>query len=250
MILQSLKILTSTPAIPGFSLREEFLPDYGNMSFDLGDRQSVLANRGTFLQQIGLDPIHLTLVHQEHGTTIHRVRFEQRGRGALSLEGVRPSDGLMTDEPGVPLGILAADCCCLLMADVGGRAVGAFHAGWRGTHAGMAQKAVETFRTDFDVPPSDLRVWISPCISAKNYEVGQEVWEKFEKDWGKDCLLEDPLRVDLPGLNRQQLVEAGIDQDAIEMPNVCTMESERFFSHRRGDEPKGRMLGVIALPLG
>jgi YfiH family protein len=157
------------------------------------------------------------------------------------------ADGLVTSVPECPIGVLVADCCCLLAADVEGRAVGAFHAGWRGTLAGMAIESVRSFGREFSIKPEDLRFWIGPAISGEYYETSREIWEKFLQGWEGICLLDDPPRVDLPGLNREQLVRAGVPREGIEVSEVCTYSNPQCFSHRRGDKPPGRMLGCIAV---
>jgi YfiH family protein len=148
------------------------------------------------------------------------------------------------------VGVLVADCCCLLMADVHGLAVAAVHAGWRGSLDGIACRAVRMLQRERGIAPRDLRVWISPAISGKNYTVSQELWERFHRDWGDGpgFLLQEPYRIDLPKLNACQLLKCGVPVEGIEDAGLCTLISETCFSHRRGDSPQGRMLGMIALP--
>ncbi|MCG3197567.1 MAG: polyphenol oxidase family protein [Candidatus Omnitrophica bacterium] len=238
-----------TPARAAFSERDPDLPGMGNASLAFGSKEEALCVRAGILSQIGLDLEALVLAEQVHGDVIHRARFGDRGRGSLSqADRLPPGDGLVTDVPGLAVGVLVADCCCILVADRGGRAVGAFHSGWRGTVAGIAARAVETFEREFKILPDELMAWISPAISVRNYTVGAEVWNAVRERWGTDRLREDPLRVDLAGLCRDQMVQAGLPAAAIEVCDGCTLESPRWFSHRRGDLPEGRMLGVIALP--
>jgi len=217
------------------------------MSLRFGDAGETITNREEFLRRLGLDFRKLTLTTQEHGTRVVTVTEEHCGRGASDAGDALPSaDGLITDVPGCPVGILVADCCCILMADKAGRVVGAFHAGWRGTLGGMAGNAVKNFQDEFSVPAGDLLAWFGPAICGRCFEVGPEVWRKFRETWGGECLLEQPYRVDLPALNRKQLIAAGMKEESVETVDICSLESETCFSHRRGDDPEGRMLGVIA----
>ncbi len=238
-----------TPARAAFSERDPSLPGMGNASLAYGSTEEVVEVRSRVLTEIGLGLEALVLAEQVHGDAIRRARAEDRGRGAFSqTDRLPPADGLVTDVPGLAVGILVADCCCILMADIQGRAVGAIHSGWRGTAAGIARRAVEVFLSEFAIPPAELVAWISPAISVRNYRVGEEVWNAVREKWGDEHLRKDPLRVDLSGLCREQMVAAGMRADAIAVSGICTLESPSCFSHRRGDRPEGRMLGVIALP--
>ena len=232
-----------------FTLRDPAKPGFGNTSFSFGVATDVLANRAEALRAMNQDPAHLVLASQCHGTQIHCVTEADRGRGALDDAGrLLDGDGLVTDVHGLPIAVQVADCCCLLIADRGGRAVGAFHAGWRGTYEAMALRAVMSFEKEFGIPAKDLSAWVSPAISGENYQVDEELWSKFKGKWGGDSLLAFPYRIDLPGLNRKQLIETGVPSKNIECSEVCTFNSQYCFSHRRGDSPQGRMLGVIARP--
>jgi YfiH family protein len=246
MIHRAARVLTlSGQRIPhGVSARNTDWPENGNMSFTTCESpQAASANRARFVRDLGLDPAKLQTGKQVHGTDIHLV--EVPGDDPCEPGEV---DGLLTDQPGVPIGILVADCCCLLMADVEGKAVGAFHAGWRGVDGGMARKAVEAFRSEYGIPADRLQVWIGPAISGESYEVSKDLWLHFKETWGEDQLLTDPYRIDLKALNHRQLLESGVLEPQIEISPLCTLRSLDCFSHRRGEALNGRMMGVIALP--
>lgn len=247
MRLVKSKLLAEIPGIiHGFTTRRTDLPDFGNVSPFQGDPQAAIANRAVFMREIGVQPEHLTLAFQDHGTHIHPVGTADRGAGALERATSLPSaDGLVTDEPDLPLGVMTADCACILMADRKGRAVGALHAGWRGVFENMPGHGVQKFRDLFGIGTEDLVAWIGPTISGEVFEVGEEVWWPFEDRWGEEFLLRDPLRVDLPGLIRRQLETAGLSTERIENCGLCTFRNTNLFSHRRGETPNGRMMGVI-----
>lgn len=176
-------------------------------------------------------------------------RLAQRPEGrALERAGSLPSaDGLMTDEPDLPLGVMTADCACILMADRKGRAVGAIHAGWRGVFEDMPMHGVQKVRDLFGIGTEDLVAWIGPTISGEVFEVGEEVWAAFGERWGREFLLRNPYRVDLPMLIRRQLETAGLLPERIECCGLCTFRNPNLFSHRRRETPNGRMMGVIML---
>ena len=231
----------------GMTTRDESLPDKGNVSLVHADPSSALHNRKIFAAEIGVSSSDLTFSFQEHGTTIRKVVSADRGAGALMAEDSLPAaDGLITTEPNLPLAIMVADCACLLVSDREGQAVGAFHAGWRGTLENMPGKLVSSFQQDFNVAAHDLVVWITPLICRDCFEVGEEVWELFRERWGTRFVRTQPLRIDLPGLLFHQTIDAGVSRDRVEMAGLCTLEETSLFSHRRGETPNGRMMGVIA----
>jgi len=247
MILQSRRVLPSTGVPHGFSLRDPALRDEGNVSLRFGEPEAVFGNRARFLAEIGLDSQRIALARQVHGSEIFRIGDSNEVPDDMRDPKALPrADGLVTGVASVPVGVLVADCCCLLMASSDGRAVGAFHAGWRGTFEGLAAKAVEAFREEFSMPANRLRVWIGPAICGECYETGEDLWTQFRERWGEDWVLSNPYRVDLRGLNRSQLIQAGVPSEAIELSGLCTLESSLCFSHRRRDRPEGRMVGAIA----
>ena len=188
-------------------------------------------------------------------------------------------DGMLTRRPGRLLAIRTADCCPILIADVRRRAVAAVHAGWRGTLARIAEKAVGEMRRQFGSEPADLRAALGPSIRACCYEVGDEIREHFRSSFSyADELFqpaaEDPvgsrypmlfltgsppghpgdprwnpvprLRFDLAQALVRQLASAGIPTAAVEVLPYCTAcRRDWFYSHRRGDG--GRLLSAIGV---
>lgn len=247
-ILRSVLLQQGIPVPHAFTLRDTSLPGLGNASLLMGDRSDTILTRRSILHELDLPLERLTLAHQEHSNRILCVDQCHAGHGSLDHHDcLGPADGLLTAAGGVAVGVLVADCCCLLMADLEGKVVGAIHAGWRGTHAGIAACAVKAFQSAFGISPGRLRVWISPSITEKNYQVSEDVWSLVRDQWGEgDYLHSDPFRIDLPLLNREQLLREGVPPEQIEISGICTYDSMQCFSHRRGDHPQGRMLGAIS----
>ncbi len=145
-----------------------------------------------------------------------------------------PGDALLENVPGAVVAVRTADCVPLLLVDERLRAVAAVHAGWRGTVARIAERAVEAMRERFGSQPSDLHAAIGPAIGPCCYEVGPEVAARFG---GRG---RGP--VDLPAANRRQLIEAGVTPARIYASNLCAMcLPEDFHSFRRDGEAAGRM---------
>ncbi|MBV8207750.1 MAG: peptidoglycan editing factor PgeF [Acidobacteria bacterium] len=207
-------------------------------------------------------------LRQVHSDTIHVVNEQT----ASQLTG----DGLITAVAGLALKIRTADCVPLLIAASDGRAVGAFHAGWRGTLARIAEKAVGAFRQRLDIAPEELVAAIGPCIHSCCYEVSAEMRDHFSSqfDYGNALFTEvfssDPVRekyplmfmnmrapghgeqpskphLDLVEANRRQLVSAGVPEGAIDISPLCTScRTDLLFSYRAEKGTTGRLVTQIA----
>ena len=254
----------------------------GNLDLNLGftdsdDRETVAANRGLFVAAAseGKQILGLVTLRQIHSSLIRRVSAKDIRDNGMSA--VLKGDGLMTDEPGVLLGIQTADCIPVLVADRKQRAVAAFHAGWRGTLARIVENGVGRMRLEFGSRPEDLIASIGPGIGQCCYSIGEEVREQFESQflYASDLFREvydsDPVRqkypmlfltarapghsdigpsmhLDLAEANRRQLLAAGLRKGAIFLTGQCTgCRTDRFFSHRTERGFTGRMMSVIGV---
>jgi YfiH family protein len=260
--------------VHAFSTRED-----GNLGFTKGTtRAAVLRNRARFLQRL-LDRKRkapelarrggLVTLRQLHSDLIHRVD----GPPKAALQG----DGLITDVPGLLLSIQTADCLPIFLVDPKHRAVGALHAGWRGTLARIAEKGVGLMWQHFGSRARDLVAAIGPGIHACCYEVGREVRERFESQFAYAGELfpevqdSDPVRekypllfltarapghsqlpprifLDLVKANVRQLKDAGLRPGNIHASPLCTAcRPDLLFSHRAEGGKTGRMLGVVGI---
>ncbi len=149
-------------------------------------------------------------------------------------------DALLENTPGSVVAVKTADCIPLLLVDDANRAVAAVHAGWRGTVAQIAQRAVDAMRSRFGTQPEHLHVAIGPGIGNCCFEVGPEVAEQFGRV-GR-------VHIDLAEENRRQLLEAGVTPARIYASNLCTMcGAGEFHSFRRDRERAGRMYSFVGL---
>jgi polyphenol oxidase len=194
------------------------------------DRDAVLASRQAFARTLGLDGVPLTMIGSVHGADVARVD-EPR-------ESVDDVDALVTDQAGVAIFATYADCYPIVLWDPEKHAAGLVHAGWRGTHAGVARAAITFMREEFGC--RFIRAGIGPGICGRCYEVGEEVAARFDARFvnpgpgGKWML-------DLAAANRTQLEDAGAR--AVYDIGMCTKESYLFPSHRR--HPDGTRFGAI-----
>lgn len=249
-----------------------------NLGFTASDsRENVIENRRLLLKRLNegykkKSLPSLVTMHQIHSGVVHRVGHSDSAEQAL-LKG----DGMMTDEPGVLLGIQTADCIPVLVADRKRKAVAAFHAGWRGTLKRIVESGVGRMRLEFGSKAEDLVAAIGPGIGACCYAVGEEVLHEFVSQF---CYAEDLFRqvsdsdlirekypllfltarapghsnlgprlhLDLIEANRRQLLDAGLKAGSISIVGACTnCFPERFFSYRASQGFTGRMLSVIGV---
>jgi polyphenol oxidase len=214
-----------------FSTREGGVSEGRYASLNLGlltadEPENVEENRRRLCAEIDADPDRLALNRQVHGTTVRRaVAGDRRER----------ADGLWTDEPGVAMLAMTADCVPIALArrETGARsALAILHVGWRGLADGVIASGVE-------VLDGRAAAAIGPAIGPCCYEVGPEVAGRFDAD------LLTGRKLDLWAAAERALRAAGVEE--IERTDVCTAcNPELFFSHRRDDGLTGRQ-GVIGL---
>ena len=236
----------------------------------MDDRETVAQNRRLLAEAITGDAATpLVALRQIHSNL---VVLADAGR-----ELPRKADGLMTDVPGLLIGIQTADCIPILVADRKRRAVAAFHAGWRGTVKRIVESGIGRMRLAFGSRPEDLTAAIGPGIGPCCYAVGEEVLSEFESQfsYARELFHEvydsDPIRTRYPMLfltqrapghsdigpslhlnlaeaNRRQLLAAGLKPRAIHFVGGCTScRPEMFFSHRASEGRTGRMMSVIGI---
>ena len=225
----------------------------GQTEQDGGVSQSLVReNRRRFLEGLGLRDWPLHLIRQVHSATVEIVT-----EPGVSPGGPFPiADAVATRLPGILLGVQAADCLPLLLADPVTGAVAAIHAGWRGTVGLIVARTLEAMQRSFGSSPSDVLVALGPAIGPCCFEVGPEVVARFEAidPLTHTHLLSVPTpdgksRLDLNLANLHQLLQAGIREDHVYDCKYCTVcHNDLFFSYRfeRGAErPVGRHLAVI-----
>ena len=269
---------TSLSKIPwlvhGFSTRSGgFSRAYGGHALNLGFTQdskaSVERNRVAFSREVTSGSWPLVTLRQVHSDAIRFVEAPSK----LQFVG----DGLITSTPGLLMAIQTADCLPIILADPKRRAVGVFHAGWRGTVKRIVEKGVGEMRRRFGTRPRDLKAAIGPGIHACCYQVGKEVREHFESQFAyaerlfREVEERDPVRekypmlfltarppghsdlpkkifLDLVEANRQQLLAAGVPAKSIEASPLCTScNTDLLFSYRAEKGQTGRMMGAVGI---
>ena len=161
-------------------------------------------------------------------------------------------DGLITEAVGLALVGRSADCPLVLVADSGGRAVGMFHAGWRGATAGMAMEFIRRFVGYFDSDPAGLLACICPSVGLCCYEVGQDVQDSAVAGLGAQAVKffayrKGKLHFDMQACICDQLLRVGLARHNVHVAGVCTIcHDDLFCSYRRQGAGAGRFQAAIA----
>jgi polyphenol oxidase len=265
--------LTNLPwLLHGFSTKPGGISDLNgekllNLSFtDWDTRENVLENRRRFQSALGAGDLQLIPLKQIHSDVIHLIN-------AVPGEPCK-GDASITNRPGFLLAVQTADCVPILLVDPKKRAIAAIHAGWRGTLARIATKAIGQMQMHFATNPADLLAAIGPSIGPCCYEVGTEVATQFfsqfpdAPDWFDEFRTGDEpnpiqwlnrmppghqpppknVRLDLKKANRAQLLAAGLRPQNIFVSDLCTAcRPDLLFSYRKQGPQSGRLLSVIGL---
>lgn len=199
-----------------------------------------------FLRELGLADCQIVWPQQVHKDTIAVI--SQRGEEPLRI---LETDGMVTDQPGVLLTTVHADCLPVYFYDPVRRVVGLVHAGWRGTDLGIAPKAVRVMR-EFGTEPQNVQVFIGPGICGDCFEVGPEVYEQFAEHWDfiGACAVRrgEKFYMDLKEINKRQLLEAGVPREQIQITEHCTYHEPKLFcSYRREGGTYWRMGAGICM---
>jgi len=225
---------------------------YATMNLGLNltdDHEHVKENYRIICRTLGITEDSIVFSNQIHGANVRLVTREDCG--ALYEGSEHESDALITCDEGVALTVFVGDCVPILLHDPVRRAVGAIHAGWRGTAKDISGATVRKMVTEFDCSPADIRAAIGPSISKCCYETDRDVAAAM-----KDQLQEDAdtcvtyrnkkYMVDLKESNRLQLHRAGVNE--IMISDECTFcLSEKYWSHRITKGRRGSQAGIIII---
>lgn len=215
-----------------------------NLAYHVGDDPEAVSENRWRLQQAlqTIAPCDVPQwLEQVHGNTVVKAASDAERREHWAPA----ADAAWTDQAGVPVAVMTADCLPVLFCDRAGRHVAAAHAGWRGLEAGI----LEATMVALPAPVSELLAWIGPAIGPDAFEVGPEVRTAFlDRDPGAaDCFRPshrpEHFLADLPSLARRRLQAAGLQ--AIYGGDQCTVQDGRqFYSYRR-DGRTGRLATLI-----
>lgn len=260
MPLDERVMLKSSPLSQAAGIRHAFFTREGGVSSGIyaglngglgsdDNPAQVIENRRRMAESIGVAPDHFLSVFQVHSPDVAVVTAPWNGTS-------RPkADAMVTQTPGLSLGITAADCGPILLADPKAQVIGAAHAGWKGALTGVLEKTIDAMAA-LGAHRDDIIAALGPMIRQRNYEVGMEFVARFQQADADNALFfapaprADHAMFDLAGYIRARLERAGIG--TIDDLDLCTYADERrFYSYRRSvhrNEPDyGRHVHAIVL---
>jgi YfiH family protein len=248
MMLEAADLRATGAVRHGFFTREGGVSSGAFASLNCGysggdDPVLVERNRARALALLSLSANSLTTVRQVHGARVMVARTPRPGRPDHA------ADALVSDRPGVTLGVLSADCAPVLLADPAAGVIGAAHAGWRGALGGVVEATVEAM-IGLGAQPARIRAAIGPCIAQPSYEVGPDLHGAVlaeapdSADLFEPVPASDRLLFDLAGYVRRRLARAGVGRAETLAHDTCA-DAARFFSARRTRREDGARFGLL-----
>lgn len=251
----SLEYLTAE----GISVPHAFTTRFGGVSTDYlsslnlapsrgDDPENVVKNYTILGDALGFDPHNAVLARQVHSDIVYVAGVQDRGAGLFAPK-LPECDALITDVAGLALVVFSADCTPILVWDSVTGAVGAAHAGWRGTVSGIGARMVEAMEEHYGSRPENIRAAVGPNIGFCHFETDADVPQALRDAYG--AAMDPYIRrrgekylVDLKAVNAWVLEQAGVRQ--VECSTACTVcESDRYWSHRVTKGHRGSQGAVI-----
>ncbi len=235
----------------------------GKESFEDETAQSIENVRENYRRMgiaAGFVPDSLVFSFQTHTANIRKVTLEDRGKGFERERDYKDVDGLMTNVPGLTLTIFSADCVPLFLADPVHRVIAASHSGWRGTVCDIGGETVRSMQRSYGTRPEDIIACIGPSICQDCYEVSGDVIERFRRAYAESTWpalfyekktggTEKKYQLNLQEACRQNFLAAGVKEENISLPDLCTRCNSSFlYSHRAAGSPDhGLLAGFIQI---
>lgn len=212
-----------------------------NMGLHTDDDKKTVANNKTLLAtEIGISPSKFVYANQVHDNHVKLIDEKQAGKGFFEYEdSVKATDAFICRTPEICPTLLFADCCPVLLYDKVLNVTAVIHAGWRSTVKKIVSQTIERMKLTFNSQPKNIIAGIGPCISTKNYEIGNQVVDAVLDAFGtaagylKQNSKTKRYHFDLIYANRKQLLENGVLPKNIEVSEYCTYaDSDWFYSAR------------------
>lgn len=242
-------------ATAGFTTRHEGVsrPPYNSLNLGMNTDDAphnVEGNRSILARTFNIQQERLVTVRQNHGSDI--LAIDENNSDYSHFASIE-ADAIITNQPGVMLGITVADCVPILLYDPAKKVVAAVHAGWKGTSSRIVEQTIKGMTELFKTRPGEIRACIGPCIGPCCYEVDQPVRDRFAHSRAEWELCAKPSgegkwKLDMSQANRLQLIAAGVAEERIQSSDLCVCcHKELFFSYRRDGGETGRQIGFIML---
>jgi len=211
-----------------------------NLSWHTNDTdENVEENRRRFFQNLNISPQEVAGSFQVHKDAVLKVGQAGQYKGY---------DALITDRPNIFLTITVADCVPILIFDAEQNAVGAAHAGWKGSVAEIGRKTLQAMQRHYGARPESCFVFIGASIDYDSFEVDNDVAQHFSSAFKKWDENRGKFFVDLKKFNRVLMEKAGVPPQQIEVSPFSTVKNnDDYFSHRKEKGKTGRALGLIGI---
>ena len=228
-----------------------------NLSFTRGDDEnSVMENYRRLAEAVGFSVENIVASDQTHTANVRVITEADRGNGITKPRPYTDVDGMITNVPGLVLATFYADCVPLYFIDPVRKAIGLSHSGWRGTAAHIGAVTVRRMQEEYGSLPEDIYGAIGPSICQECYEVSEDVILEFQKTFPEQSWRDlfyrkenGKYQLNLWEANRQIMLEAGLIEEHISLPGLCTCCNPEFlFSHRASRGKRGNLgafLGII-----
>jgi len=208
--------------------------------------QQILENRKALQQHF--PNMYFIVANQTHSANIHIVTKKESVGWESEQSSIENCDALISNQKGIMLTILTADCVPILLLDPINQVVAAIHAGWRGTEQEIVLKTVKKMQEVFNSNPKEIVAGIAPSIGTCCYEVDWNVAKHFKEIKDAYTQQDDKYMLNLPLINKKQLLNIGLQEEKIELSNICTAcEVEHYFSYRKEQGCSGRFMSMIGL---
>ncbi|MFY7826602.1 MAG: peptidoglycan editing factor PgeF [Flectobacillus sp.] len=211
-----------------------------NLGLYSGDKkETIIQNRRILYDALGIGERRVAHSRQTHSDEVVVVT---RGK---TFQGY---DALVSNRKGVFLSVTVADCTPILIYDPVRQAVGAVHAGWRGTIKQITAKAIQKMQEEFGTRPENCFAYVGTCIDEKNFEVGIEVADEFKPDFKRFDDERQKYLIDLKKANLAQLVDCGVPSQNIQVSQYSTiLNNDDYYSFRKEKGNTGRFTTIIGI---
>lgn len=194
-----------------------------------------------FLKALSISPSQLCLVKQIHGNGVFKITSLSQRTGSVE------ADAMVTDQKGIALGILTADCLPVFFYEPSRNVIAIAHGGWKGLRHGIIQHTVSFMVEEYSIKKCNLMVGLGPCIRSCCYEVGEEFSRYFPGAYSKKPKNEKGF-VDLVKVMHEYLEQTGVRKDNVFDSGICTScERKKFFSARADNGTQNRILSLIMI---
>lgn len=243
----------SIETLSGVTLKSTDLFENGNLALHATENDvQIKKNREIFTEQIGVPLKTLTIANQTHSDNLYKVIADDKGRGAITMDTAIPNtDALYTDESGILLGTLTADCVPVTFYDHSKKIVGVIHSGWQGTVKEITRKVFTHLRQYEQSNPDNILVHLGPALSQQKFEVDSDVYEKYiQLGYAEPFMYYDEIKgkyhIDNQKVVQKQCEMVGIPTAQISSDQTCTFLSKNHFSYRENRQA-GRHLSFIMM---